>query len=77
VYSERPLSQRRKIKKVENKTWKNLKKSRNDTYIRMLENKIQTLEKEVSKQKSINKSNQDYIKKLSLSEQIVALLSFR
>jgi hypothetical protein len=77
VYSERPLSQRRKIKKVENKTWKNLKKSRNDTYIRMLENKIQTLEKEVSKQKSINKSNQDYIKKLSISEQIVVLLSFR
>lgn len=36
VYSERPLNQRRRIRKVENKVWKNLKKSRNDTYIRML-----------------------------------------
>ena len=58
---------------MENKALKNLKKTRNDTYIRMLENKVQSLEKEISKQKTINKSNQDYIKKLSLSEQIVLL----
>lgn len=77
VYSERPLEKRKRIKKVEHKAWKNLKKTRNDTYIRMLEGKVQNLEKEISRQKAINKSNQDYIKKLSLSEQIVGGDSLR
>lgn len=43
VYSERPLDKRKRIKKVEHKAWKNLKKTRNDTYIRMLEGKVQNL----------------------------------
>lgn len=55
-----------------NKFDRNVRKNREKAYILMLENKVQTLEREISKLKAVNRANQEYMRKVSASEQIYA-----
>ena len=72
VYSERAVRKGRAFVKVSNKFSRNVRKNREKAYILMLENKMQTLEREVGKLKAINRANQEYMRKISASEQIYA-----
>lgn len=73
LYSERGgrRARDRPAARIINKFEKNIRKNREKAYILMLENKVQTLEKEINKLKAINRANQEYIRKFSAAEQII------
>jgi hypothetical protein len=49
------------------------KKDRSQLYIQMLEAKVTALKGEVEKLEAVNRANQDYLKKITVPEQIVCV----